>query len=431
MIVMVTENLYDSILQYLKSVGLVLVDEYIPYYICSIGAHIVNILNKECGGCKVTDITCGYYPPPLSISNEKSKVKIKRKPSSFYCRFGNVADCRLHIMMVSPPGYFKSLSQRIFLDAGFGLVSKALKCKREGYVTEAGFIGTIQKTKDGNVQIEYGDAHHYCNGILGFEEFSSVLLTSKQEHSIQFINQLLMVLDNGYVCKRLGAGSLAYNTKVTVWGATQTKRLNLTCGLGRRFLILHLTPTQEIEDEFTKAYDKGEGITPDKKIISSIQSKMSNLICNTVITGIQFTDEYKQFRNDMGLLHYELELFDRLAIGYHLMRYHNGINGILRIDIDDDLGDLMIRAQQMRDDVLVRDPSANNTDAIKEWLGNKKLPITEVAKSLSKALGIDYKTASNCIKGMVNRGELGQEMKKVPGIKKPITLIFNKERSGD
>ena len=110
-------NLYDRIINYLKSRGLVLVEEYIPYYLCSIGCHIANLLNHRCHkGCDHEG--CRWHR--LRLNGPDSK-------GDFYHRFGNLVNTRLHILLVAPPGFSKSFFTLQFLRQGMGLVAGAIR----------------------------------------------------------------------------------------------------------------------------------------------------------------------------------------------------------------------------------------------------------------------------------------------------------------
>ena len=231
----------------------------------------------------------------------------------------------------------------------------------------------------------------------------------------QLENQFLTALDNGWIHKTLASGKLSYQTHTTVWGGTQPERLSLGSGLSRRFLILIVNPTDEIIKQYSDAYDKGENIAPDMREIEEIQEAFNELIEGVHINSLTFSDEYKTFRNSLGLAHYEKALFDNLALGYHVIRYSKEE---LEIGVDDTLKDLMVRAVRMRGSALM-DGSAH---LILDFMGDREWPRTELTKELAHRLSMPYEKVKNEVTRLIRDGDISTRKKKGKA-KKPTEYL--------
>ncbi|MEK6879650.1 MAG: hypothetical protein AABY22_08595, partial [Nanoarchaeota archaeon] len=84
-------KLWKDTHQYLKSLNILYVDKYIPYILCSIGAHVANLRNKKYEG----------------VGN------------LFYGVSGSVPDLRLHLLTIAPPGFCLEEKTPILTEFGY------------------------------------------------------------------------------------------------------------------------------------------------------------------------------------------------------------------------------------------------------------------------------------------------------------------------
>ena len=183
-----------------------------------------------------------------------------------------------------------------------------------------------------------------------------------------------------------------------------------------------MNPTSEIIQQYSDAYDKGENVAPDMSIIEEIQEGFKKLIETMHIKSLTFSDEYKTFRNSLGLAHYEKALFDNLALGYHVIRYYDEN---LVIGVDDTLKDLMKRAVRMRGSALM-DGSAH---LILDFMGDREWPRTELTKELARRLSMPYEKAKNEVTRLIRGGDISTQKKKTGKAKKP-TMYLKKAGGG-
>lgn len=279
------------------------VNRYPPYYISSIGCHLLNLANKD------------------------------RK---FYYHSGSLFDFRTHPFMIAPPGFSKSFWLNHFLDEDSGLLRDGpIKHAFEGYMTEAGWVGQAVRGPEGKPEIQYGAAFEYKKSIVGIEEFSAIVEAMKTSHSKQLDTAMLTSLDKGRVRKRVGPGSLPYDTGVTLWAGTQTMRLELTSGIGRRLVMLPFYPTEDDKKRLREIYLKGHNVRYNpykvRDINLGLEQKMKMM---DKVTAIEFDDTTKEFFKHKKVIHYEIPLYERIIAGYVVMSqdFDNLIN--VKMDVE-------------------------------------------------------------------------------------------------
>jgi hypothetical protein len=274
------EGLFEEIMafagQYVK-----FHEDLIPAPLCSIGAHIANL-------------------------------KQQQKP--FFYVDGIPEDIRLSITYVAPSGLSKSFPMKFFVHKWWGICP--LKCAFRGKITEAGFVGTI---KDGD-EIR-GDAWHFKDGIVAFNEISNIFMTAQQEHSTELINQVMESLSEGKVSKKLGTGTIEYETGVTIWGATQPKRFDFSQGLARRFLFVSRTWTQKDLDELkrsrrTKNSTNG-GIRKEIDVdeAKSLKDKLNRIVVGFKAEDIDWDPKMQDFIEEITSTHLEETTLEHALLG--------------------------------------------------------------------------------------------------------------------
>ena len=241
-------NIFDTLQDYVKRNHYIDVEDKVPVFICSIGTHIFNGVNK-----------CGYCPH-LPTGEEGvfsiNSCILRHKNRPIYTPMSHVADTRLHILMRGQKGSGKSVLINLFLADHTGLlwnpnaadIGMAFRTDvGPNSITEAGMFGSVND--EGEV-MGRPLAREMCGGFLGFEEFSSLVDAAKKDHSADITNQMLTSTDNGRVKKAMRAGWVEYLTRYTLWAGTQPGRFEMESGMDRRFFILDIEMNTNKEAEY-------------------------------------------------------------------------------------------------------------------------------------------------------------------------------------
>ena len=94
------------------------VQDKIPVFLCSVGAHIFNGLNR-CGTCPFIPVEAGS-PGDEDFAIDDCIMRHKRAP--IYAPMSHVADTRLNILMRGAKGSGKSVLLDLFLAPHTGLL---------------------------------------------------------------------------------------------------------------------------------------------------------------------------------------------------------------------------------------------------------------------------------------------------------------------
>ena len=302
-------DLYSRLLALFKERNYVNAENIVPYYACSLGTHVFNLRNKD------------------------------PKKDPIFTDQGEVPDLRLHIFMVTVPGFGKSLTINMLTRQKYGLLADTLiKSRKMNEVSAAGLVGTIKTTQDGDVVTHKGMLYKYAEYIIASEEFSSVTASGKQAHSTTLMNILLMALDSGEVVKDLSGSGLDYITFATFWAAVQPQRYELATGFPRRFLFIVFMPTLEDVKAIRKARELNQNLVVNLKFLlefkAGLEERMKQI--DETLKFVEYSKEYREWLNSKNNMHYEDMLFDRIALGYWLMK-SEVIGEKLVIGIDDEL----------------------------------------------------------------------------------------------
>lgn len=355
-------------LDYLKRIGALYVDKYIPYYLSSIGAHVANLKNKL--------------------------------EPQFYGVAGGVPDLRLHLLMIAPPGYSKSFFPNHFFSGNFGIASSFPNVEL-GIITEAGLIGSID-VNGGKIN---GLAELHKEAVIWSEEFSAQTQTMKQEHSVNLDTALLKLLDDGKVEKRLAKGSIEFTSYMTMWGGTQNERLDLASGLARRLFILDATPDRKDQQNYVEGYRASRGIRQNWAAVNELRKQFKYLYEHFQVPGkIIFDPSYDELAYNMNMTHIEIILFEKLAIGYNVMTNYKYGDEDLIIRADDKLKHMFREAWVWRNIMM---GESENVQILK-LVRTQDWPLTILKKRL-QSLGIHFQTSTDRINKLCARDVLKTE----------------------
>ena len=380
-----TLDIFSEMQKYAAGNHFVEVDDKLPVFLCSVGAHIFNALNK-CSRCD--------FDPDSPFTEDGDFViascPLRHNNMPFYTPMSQLPDTRIHIMLRGAKGSGKSILILMFLAEGTGMLYSPDAKYGEGYrtmmgpnsVTEAGMFGSVDE--DGNLTGR-PLARELCGGFLGFEEFSSMSDASKKDHSMDMKNQLLTSLDNGRVQKAMRAGWVQYTTRYTVWAGTQPARFELDSGLDRRFFIIDIEMTPEKELAFKRAQHRQSNMTIDERTALAnkaielkawFKTRMKQAVANPP-TGVIFDDDFGSWVERDDVRSFEADLFRRLAIGYHMMQ-PDWKGGPLLITVDDRLRKILELTLKMRRRVMDAD-----LQMMKDTFWMKDLPKSTLVKEVS------------------------------------------------
>jgi len=311
-------DVYSLILEELTESKACHVDRFPPFYILSVGAHLLNLTNKRKG---------------------------------IYFEGRRIPDLRVHIMFNAPPGGEKSFwleqflrgEQAILMDSGIGIVMK-------GSMTEAGFVGTT-RFEGGEKVVVPGICKTHMSDIVGIEEFAAVTQSLSQEHSRTLDPALLGALDSGWVYKDLAAGSISYETRLTLWGATQPARFDLRSGMARRFLFINNIPTMKDLAEIRLARRNSKNVRYNPVRTDRIRQELKDLKARVEgIESITWDEEVIYTGYDkLKLLHWEEKLYDNMLMGYWIMR--GKFDRELHVTLDDTITNYILQEARHRDTI--------------------------------------------------------------------------------
>jgi len=362
--------MYELMLRELEHRRCAHVEKFPPYFIASIGAHLFNTVNR-----------------------------VKR----IYFEAGRLMDTRLHIMFVAPPGFSKTFWLEQFLRKGFGLLDDTfINTAFEGYMSEAGWVGTIRFGNGGEPAVVKGAAWTHRYSIIGVEEFSAISESMTSSHSRQLDTAMLTSLDSGWVYKRLAAGSINYQTGATMWTGTQPQRFDLTSGLGRRFLFLQFIPTKKDRDMLTQRRREAKGITPDMKQLAAIKRGFQNIRMKLDdLKKIVFDRAIYDYLEKYRIPHYEEPLYERMLLGIALIR--DEWKTVIRVGVDE-LGKMLVRQEAFwRDEIRRGTEQAEVLTILRDNEGKMKRKdlITELCY-----LGMDWERGEQVLKMLSRYGAI-------------------------
>jgi len=325
-----------------------------------------------------------------------------------YVEGGSVPNTRLHIMYVAFPEFGKSFFLKQFLESERYSIMRGTHIRGtfEGNMSEAGFSGTI-KNIEGEKEpvITEGLCKQEKNSIVGIEEFSAITNAFKQTYNVGLDTSLLTALDTGNVVKRLGPGKISYHTNLTLWAGVQPARYDLSSGFSRRFIFLTFYPNLNDIQRFRFARRSIKGVNVNvsalKTIRLAINEKYQQIYKN--LKRVYFGQDFYAELNKMDIMHYDDELFERLAMGYWLMKTPK-LQDTLEVRMEPELKRIMNLEYEYRKDVRKTSP----TTIVKRLLSGQK----KIKKDRLENMGISLGLTSPEINMALSNLEIYKNIKK-------------------
>jgi len=382
-------SLADEIILYLREMKVINAHIYAPYYVASIGAHIANMGNI--------------------INEEDMEYFNNRKGTLFYTVGGRPIDIRTHLLFVAPPGCGKSMMLNYFMDDKIGFLQHTpIPFKSLTRTTEAGLIGSGKDT-GGNVM--KGDVEVFKNAIFGIHEASSFFMKGP-EYDMLMKNTLLQILDNGNVYKKLSSVAHEYKTYATFWMNTQPTRLDLSHGLGRRVLVLQFNPTEKELNTIRRMQKVGIGVSPNFDRIKLIREMLTEIWNEFNVKEVRFTDKMLDFIDKDEFTHTDVELVNKLAIGWNIMVNYEPGDDVLEVNLIHGIKDMIINALNWKYSSII---DGLNKDLVNILDNEKKYSTTQIKTLCVKKLGLTYRQSTEVINDALKNGILVAERIKTKG----------------
>tara|TARA_R100001015_G_scaffold18999_2_gene14024 strand:+ start:9475 stop:10761 length:1287 start_codon:yes stop_codon:yes gene_type:complete len=392
-------NIFETMRTYVNRNHYVDVDDKIPVFLCSIGTHIFNGLNK-CG-------TCPFIPTGEEGAFAIDSCILRHDKAPLYTPMSHIADTRLHILMRGMKGSGKSVLINLFLAPGTGLLNNPLNADigmafrtdiGANSITEAGMFGSVNE--EGEI-MGRPLAREMCGGFLGFEEFSSLVDAGRKDHSIDMTNQLLTSTDNGRVRKAMRAGWVQYTTRFTLWAGTQPGRFEMESGMDRRFFIIDINMNPKKEMQFKKAQAKQASMTnAERAELAGLAIEIKDFFTERTMevimnppTGVRFDEALNEWLYKPEVRSHEADLFRRLALGYTIMSPDYEGGDLLFVKMTDELRQILDSSLEMRRGVMESD-----INLIKTAFWNTELTRTALIKEVARMITPgDYQAAKRWV----------------------------------
>lgn len=390
-------NIINAITEFALDNHYVDIEDKVPIFVCSIGAHLFNTSNK-CARCDFDPAD-----PEAIFTLDMCPLRHNRMP--FYTPMSHIPDTRIHILMEGEKGSGKNALIDLFLAEGTGLLHSSEAHAGIGFntmmgpgsITEAGMFGSVDE--DGHI-VGRPLAREMCGGFLAFEEMSSLWISNRKDHSTDMVNGLLTTTDSGRFRKVMRNGWVSYNTRYTIWGGTQPARLELESGLDRRFFIIQIGMSKQKELAYKKAQSAQARMKSDERadlarramLIKDWLLKRQKDVMEKPISGVIFDDELDEWIQQPAVRNFESDLFRRLAIGYSMMQ-SQWTGGVLHVAWSDKLEGMLNDSLRMRRNVMDA-----NLRLIKDTYWGQDLSKSNLLKEISRMItNGDYQAAKRWV----------------------------------
>jgi len=373
-------------MKYLVDMRMLWPNIYAPYYVASVGCHLLNLRNRR---------------------------QLSGKGWNFHVEGGMIPDMRLHLLMTCPSGFGKSYTPRRFISNNeTGLLDKSsIHAVFKGYMTEAGLVGTFKE----GVMVR-GLAHTHRDSILCLNELSAI--QGEGEGYAKLGDALLDLLDDGHVHKNLAGGEIDYTSYVTLWAGTQHARFRLSSGHGRRLMLLEFLPDKDQRRQLRLAKRAARGVTVNHAKLQHIWQAWAELKNGLDVKTVDISEDlYDFFDTVPNCNHNDEELYTRLAMGYALVRYYRPGDKTLVVDVDETIQTLVLQAHRWRESLLGDSAGAQVLALLREQPGG--MTTTDI-KRAAQTFGLTYGDTTDLLTTLIQQGVVVGRRMKTRG--RPTTL---------
>lgn len=363
-------TMFEAILRFFVECKIALADKFAPPYIASLCCHLLNMENQK---------------------------------REFHFEQGRVANMRVHVYFVAPPGFFKTLMLTKLCDGPFSILGESvLQAGFEGSMTEAGLTGTF-RMESGEFKEHRGAAWDHREGILAIDEFSALTNMMKQEHSMNLESSLLTCLDSGYVAKRLAAGKIEYMSQMSLWTGSQPLKFNLSSGLGRRFFFVYFIPTLSEIKLIRQMRREGKNILPPKELLFHINNLVKQAAeYAKAIQDIEYCGSLYNLMDKYEIPHYEEALYERIAAGITLALLQEPTK-ILKVEANDQIAKIFELESAWRSEIKAGADTSQVYIVCCQMAG---APTSTIKHHLTSMMGLDYNEATRQMEILYRQGRI-------------------------
>lgn len=283
----------------------------------------------------------------------------------FYYEGKRLPSLRMHITNMAPSGFMKSYYGENMGTGDYAIFKNTgIHIDQRQEMSTAGLIGT-KHFADGVTVTTEGVAEKMKESILVVDEFSGVIQSSKISYNSAMESQLLALLDSGLIYKTLGSGEIAYNSQLTLWSGIQPGKMDLMGGIARRTVFLLFMPTMSDSRHLVNAQYAAQNMPPDEGNMASIWTRVDEwhdkLKC---VESLSFDESVREMYDKLGVYCFEVTLFNRMALAYHLSTHEPTPDIVVNVD-DNNFIELAKKAKEWRDNIIQGVPSLQLAKMIK------------------------------------------------------------------
>ena len=405
-------DIYWTTIAYKKFMGYHGAENVLPFYLASIGAHIIALKQRSI------------------IEKDPDKAS----ENAIFVLNDSIVQPNVHVLSIAPSGYGKSYGIETFLRPENGLLSDPIMFSDCGYATEAGLTGSIDQR--GN-EVE-GLLKTNKLSILGFDEFSVFNSLKNTTFSNMIEPMLLRFLDKGQINKKLAKLDLNYYSDATIWGGLQPTVKDILfeqTGLARRFAYIDIEVTENMKNDLSRTYLKNTTVS-SPAIITAIRKRIANLyntFMSSNISRIEFSDRFANYLINNGLNHFQQKMYAKIAAGYWLITRWDSSKSEFQdkrfmVDLDDELKRIIDLEIKMTERSLrITDGNIAVIDNYIKSLPNPyDVKMSYIERELAKTLSTSYSVIKNYMNQMEKFGMLRINKKSRP-IK--VSYIDEKDRN--
>jgi len=136
-----------------------------------------------------------------------------------------------------------------------------------------------------------------------------------------------------------------------MWAGIQPGSYDLSSGLGRRLVFMVFLPTMADNIALMDIMHRTQNLKPDHDRMVLLWDNINEQVHKMdTIKRIEFDDSILKFYHELNIYSFESTYFNRLILGYHLMKYD--IEPVMHMDVSDpELVQILENEKKWRDDI--------------------------------------------------------------------------------
>ena len=267
----------------------------------------------------------------MNLYNLDMYSEEKTRKDAFY-NYGELENFRLHMVMMAPSGFGKTLNFKFILHPSRGLLRETsyYPTTVRGTFSPESWAGTAVTDKNtGESKVKNGVFSRFKRGIVGADEFMRFVgmmnTVRVQEYSNEEVH-LLTGLDSDTLTKDLSTAPIEIDgIGTTLWSGSRITSIDMRHGLARRVLFQIFIPTPEICAKFGEAIWGTDSAKPIRESAALDLNKATIEAIDDIrlMNAKQF--DYSELKDYLQpykkkLPHFDVALLKRIAVGYSVAR---------------------------------------------------------------------------------------------------------------